>query len=398
MFDPSRHAALQHLERFAPNAGKAYAAKRNFDFGPDDRGNVSMLSPWVRHRLISEAEVASVALRHHSFSASEKFVQEVFWRSYFKGWLEHRPQVWDSYVHDLDAALARLEKDDDLKARYDRAIAGETDIECFDFWARELVETGYLHNHARMWFASIWIFTLRLPWALGADFFYRHLLDGDPASNTCSWRWVGGLHTKGKHYVARASNIERFTNGRFNPAGQLDKNPAALFEEEDLDISPMPVGDRCPDKPYALLVTEEDCLPETLPLEKPPQFVLGVSLATKRSPAGASERVEAFSKGAIADALARAGEAFGCGVETIDAGNLTTRLQQLELETLVSAFIPVGSTRDALFPGFSQMRAQGIEVRQLLRDHDRLSWPHATRGFFKLKEKIPKLATELNLG
>jgi deoxyribodipyrimidine photo-lyase len=65
---------------------------------------------------------------------------------------------------------------------------------------QELVETGYLHNHARMWFASIWIFTLRLPWELGADFFLRHLLDGDAASNTLSWRWVAGLHTKGKHY------------------------------------------------------------------------------------------------------------------------------------------------------------------------------------------------------
>ena len=61
-----------------------------------------------------------------------------------------------------------------------------TGIEGFDDWARELVDTGYMHNHARMWFASIWIFTLRLPWALGADFFLRHLLDADAASNTLS--------------------------------------------------------------------------------------------------------------------------------------------------------------------------------------------------------------------
>ncbi len=76
---------------------------------------------------------------------------------------------------------------------------------------------GYLHNHARMWFASIWIFTLRLPWVLGADFFMRHLCDGDPASNTLSWRWVAGLHTRGKTYLARASNIATYTGGRFTP-------------------------------------------------------------------------------------------------------------------------------------------------------------------------------------
>ncbi|MCK7502530.1 MAG: hypothetical protein MZW92_81430 [Comamonadaceae bacterium] len=72
-----------------------------------------------------------------------------------------------------------------------------------------------LHNHARLWFASLWIFTLELPWALGADFFLRHLLDGDPASNTLSWRWVVGLQTPGKIYLARADNIARFTAGRF---------------------------------------------------------------------------------------------------------------------------------------------------------------------------------------
>ena len=93
---------------------------------------------------------------------------------------------------------------------------GATAIEPFNDWVRELKETGYLHNHARMWFASIWIHTLELPWYLGADFFLKHLLDGDEAVNTLSWRWVAGLHTKGKTYLARASNIEKYTNGRYS--------------------------------------------------------------------------------------------------------------------------------------------------------------------------------------
>jgi deoxyribodipyrimidine photo-lyase len=73
------------------------------------------------------------------------------------------------------------------------ATFGRTGIACFDQWTGELLETGYLHNHARVWFSSIWIFTLRLPWKLGADFFIRFLNDGDSASNTLSWRWVAGL-------------------------------------------------------------------------------------------------------------------------------------------------------------------------------------------------------------
>ena len=88
---------------------------------------------------------------------------------------------------------------------------------------RELIETGYLHNHARMWYASIWIHTLKLPWTLGAAFFLTHLLDGDPASNTLSWRWVAGLHTPGKTYLARPDNIRKYTNNRFAVGESLAK-------------------------------------------------------------------------------------------------------------------------------------------------------------------------------
>jgi deoxyribodipyrimidine photo-lyase len=106
-----------------------------------------------------------------------------------------------------------------VRTAYAQAVEGRTGIAAFDTFACDLVRHGYLHNHARMWFASIWIFTLKLDWELGADFFLRHLRDGDAASNTLSWRWVAGLHTKGKTYLARADNIARFTAHR--PDGPL---------------------------------------------------------------------------------------------------------------------------------------------------------------------------------
>ncbi|MEM8773347.1 MAG: FAD-binding domain-containing protein, partial [Pseudomonadota bacterium] len=237
---PSRHAGLERLKQFQPLAGAHYAKTRNFDMGIEDRSNVSCLSPWIRSRSILEEEVLAHILQRYDVNGAEKFIQEVFWRGYFKGWLEHRPSVWQDFCQDLAAFHHQLAADEDLNTRHQAAIEGRTGIACFDHWTRELIETGYLHNHARMWFASIWIFTLRLPWQMGAGFFLTHLLDGDPAANTLSWRWVGGLHTKGKNYLARADNIQRCTQGRFNPAGQLDESAVPLWE--DLERPRLPRG------------------------------------------------------------------------------------------------------------------------------------------------------------
>lgn len=164
--------------------------------------NVSRLSPAIRHRLLTETEVAKHILHRYAFSTVEKFLQEVYWRRYWKSWLALRPQVWTDYLRDLDAL--------EVCEAAQKVMAGEGEVEIMNDFAHELVETGYLHNHARMWFAGYWIHAMGLPWQLGADFFYRHLLDADPASNTLSWRWVAGLQTRGKTYLARRSNIEKF--------------------------------------------------------------------------------------------------------------------------------------------------------------------------------------------
>jgi len=227
-FEPTRSAALERLQRFVPLAGSAYASERNYDHGAGRHDNVSVLSPYLRTRLITEDDVLTAVLGRFSPKTAEKFVQEVYWRTYFKGWLEHRPSVWTAYRASLSRHLDDVHSRSGLRQVWEDACTGNTGIACFDSWADELVRTGYLHNHARMWFASIWIFTLNLPWELGADFFLRHLADADPASNTLSWRWVGGLHTQGKHYLARAWNIKRYTNGRFDPDGSLNETAGPL--------------------------------------------------------------------------------------------------------------------------------------------------------------------------
>ena len=111
--------------------------------------------------------------------------------------------------------LKKLAKNSRDNSNYKNAIEGNTNIECFNEWVKELKENNYLHNHTRMWFASIWVFTLGLPWQLGAEFFMKHLYDGDAAANTLGWRWVAGIQTPGKNYLASEWNIKKFTNDRF---------------------------------------------------------------------------------------------------------------------------------------------------------------------------------------
>lgn len=262
MFIPTRAAGLEALDDFVARAGSAYTRERNHDHGPS-RSNVSGLSPYLRHRLVTEREVVAAVLSRHSLTAAEKFVQEVFWRTYWKGWLEQNPEVWRRYRREVS------EFEGHLPTGYHDALEGRSGIDAMDAWVRELVETGYLHNHTRMWFASIWVFTLGLPWQLGADFFYRHLLDGDAASNTLSWRWVAGLQTPGKTYLATASNIAKYTEGRFSPQGLATSAPAlseALpprtpIEPDDVDGT---IGTR-----PGLLLHEEDLDAGSLLAEQP---------------------------------------------------------------------------------------------------------------------------------
>ena len=296
-------------------------------------------------------------------------MQEVFWRTYFKGHLETRPSIWADYRRQVADDHARLESNSGLRRTYAEAVEGRTGIAGFDDWARELAVRGWLHNHARMWFASIWIFTLRLPWALGADLFMRHLLDGDPASNTLSWRWVAGLHTRGKVYAARAENIDRYTEGRFRPAG-LNKNPQTLVEEALHPVLPFAPADPPPAGEAALWLHLDARHPESLDLGEARIVKVVGRLA---SVSGASDQVRAADREAMDDALTRAAAHFGCDAGWDEDG----RSRDL---AKVAAWAPVGPSADAL--------PSCVRVR---RDWDERAWPHSMRGYFQLRSKIPQL-------
>jgi deoxyribodipyrimidine photo-lyase len=371
---PTRAAALGKLERFVPHAAR-YAGWRNFDLGAGKHDGVSGLSPYIRTRLVTEEECTRAVLAQHSARAAEKFLQEIAWRTYWKGWLEMRPGVWRRYLE----TLAEQEK----TPAYEAAVSGNTGIACFDHWASELVETGYLHNHARMWFASIWIFTLQLPWQLGADFFLRHLLDGDPAANTLSWRWVAGLHTPGKHYLARAENISKFTCGRFDTKGQLNESAPPLPmdfvpEREQLDLPPDPA----PRGRIGHLMFLEDLAP-------PPERIGKISATAAFIPPvlETSPIVSAFLNGAVNDTLDRTN---GSRLDSPLPSAIADWISAEKLEAIIVSQPTVGFTKD--FLGSQQLP---VPLHPFVRDWDRKLWPHATAGFFKLKAALPKLHAAL---
>lgn len=396
LFTPTRTAALERLTHFLPQAGRAYAAKRNYDLGPQQRDNVSALSPYVRHRMITETEVLAAVLHTHSMSAAEKFIQEVCWRTYWKGWLEQRPDVWRSYQRDLDSLVPMLDTAP-LKNGYAYALAGKTGIDCFDFWVQELIDTGFLHNHARMWFASIWIFTLKLPWQLGADFFLRHLLDGDPASNTLSWRWVAGLHTKGKTYLARADNIRQYTDGRFEPK-KLAGSANALEETGAASLAKIKALPAAPAGKAALLLTEEDMHPESMDFRD--VDIVGIATldaSAARSPLDVSALVTDFTQQALTEAGARAAMHFSCTATQVAQESLVTWAVSLGVTTLITPFAPVGPARALLDKTAPVLIRHGIDLVPVRRPWDDMCWPHATKGFFNMKERIPEFITRAGL-
>lgn len=392
-FPASRTAALMALQAFLPRAGRAYASQRNFDRGPGRHGAVSQLSPYLRHRTLTEDEVLRAVLGRHSAQAAEKYIQEVFWRTYWKGWLEMRPAVWRGYQAGLLRALDAVQSQSGLRAQWQAACSGETGMACFDGWARELADTGYLHNHARMWFASIWIFTLRLPWELGADFFLRHLLDGDPASNTLSWRWVAGLQTQGKHYLARPDNIAKYTEGRFLPAPEeLATGAMALSGPPHPERMAAPSGEALDVSRRTLFVLHEEDLSPGWILDRglAPAGTALLHPAKGPSPLLTAPRVKAFRDGLMQDAATRWGDRLGASLCAAGTAKELTRLaNSLGAAQIVTAHAPVGPVADVL------AQVHDLPVVRLLRPWDARAWPHAAAGFFKFKARIPTLLSAI---
>ena len=375
-FETSRSSALNKLNSFIENDILNYNSKRNFDFGIKNRNNVSCLSPYITHRLITEYETVKKVLLKHPFQKVDKFIQEIFWRIYWKGWLELRPKVWSDFTGDLKG----INEDDNYK----KAINGETQIKCFNDWVEELKENNYLHNHTRMWFASIWIFTLNLPWQKGAEFFIKNLLDGDAASNTLSWRWVAGLQTKGKHYVAQSWNINKFTNNKYKDV-KLNEKVSPLADVRDYKMTPLSLNFE-DNSNENLIVFENELNLENRKLKDYKNIYL-ILLSNDVRKIKLEKRVFEFKLKMINDQKKRFNQ-----IQIYDETKFQTLIEKVKYFDVI--YPCIGENYSYLN---NIEKTRNLKLNFILRDEDRFSWQFSSKGFFNFKNKIPKIITSFNL-
>ena len=377
-FEASKAAALNRLNNFVEQNLSEYSKLRNFDFGPENRTNISGLSPYITHGVINEKEVIEKSLSKFSFSKNEKFIQEVLWRTYWKGWLELRPNVWTDYV----AELNKIREEYKDNQNYKNAIYGKTNIECFNYWVTELKENNYLHNHTRMWFASIWIFTLELPWQLGAEFFMQHLYDGDSASNTLGWRWVAGIQTQGKHYLASEWNIKKFTNNRFNNI-KLNETPHPKVSEKTYSIVKQDFSNKNTDDEN-LFIFENSLSFETTDFQNHKfKKIYIISNKNENRSIKLSEKVIKFKSLLISDQKQRL-ENNSINCEVVDI----SEVKNIN-EKVIALYPTVGENLDYL-------NSNNLKIDFLYRKLDQYSWQYCNKGFFNFKNYIPKIISSLN--
>ena len=378
-FKPSRTFAEELMNVFIENNLVNYSKLRNFDYGPDKRSNVSCLSPYVTHGVISEVELIQKSLNKYSFVKNEKFIQEIMWRTFWKGWMELRPDVWADYLLELNQIKDKYKNDQDYK----KAVEGSTEIQCFNEWVGELKENNYLHNHARMWFASIWIFTLELPWQLGAEFFMQHLYDGDPASNTLGWRWVAGIQTQGKNYLASEWNIKKFTDNRFKNI-KLKENASPKKVEKFYPIIKKDFINPDIEEGKNLLVFENSLSLELSELinNKFNKIKL-ITNQNQNRKIKLSEKIMNFKTQLFEDQKKRLKDkSLEC--EILDVS---------EIEDIADSYLlypTVGETLDYI------ESKKFSEVKFLYRELDQFSWQYCNKGFFNFKNYIPKIIQKFN--
>ncbi len=361
---------------------KDYGSRRNYDYGPQEINYVSKISPFISHRVLYEYQIIKDIKVKYNGNLVNKFIEEVYWRIYWKGVLENKPCIWENFIN--------KELDNYDFNQYKLAVNGETDISYFNSWVEELKTYNYLHNHTRMWFASTWIFTLGLPWELGAKFFFKYLYDGDAASNLLSWRWVGGLQTKGKRYMFSPQNLKKFSNGRFCVTHITNED---IILEDDFDVifsNDIYKSNMNKSSDY-LIMFENDLNENSLKgIVSEYQKVFLIELDKKHRMIEISDSVAQFKQDLINEFSLKF-----ANIEKISSLELNHKLKGVSSVDLI--YPSIGDNYD--FIKRFQERNK-LMVKNLVRPEDLYAWKFAKRGFFKFKENIPainKFISEPNL-
>lgn len=227
-----RREAEQRLQEIDP---PQYAATRN-----RLNGAVTRLSAYVRHGVLSLPEIRDAALATvRRAEQAAKLVQELAWRDY---WQRVYAEIGDGIWQDREPYKTGFRAQEYARELPQDVADSTTGSACIDAFSRELRDTGYLHNHARMWLAAYLVHWRHVAWQVGAHWFLEHLLDGDPASNNLSWQWVASTFST-KPYLFNRENLERNTDGIYCRAcplaghcdfeGSYDELTRRLFPNAD---------------------------------------------------------------------------------------------------------------------------------------------------------------------
>ena len=428
-YQHSRASSKDKLSEFLPRLSE-YASMRNYE--TKDLQNVSGLSPFINYRALGEWEVLDEVLKDYDQNRISKFIDELFWRSYWTGWMESHPKVWEDYIENL----AKLEVHWKSKISYQEAIQGETELEIFNQWNQQLIESGYLHNHARMWYASIWIFTLKLPWQLGANHFLKHLLDGSESVNTLSWRWVAGLQTKGKAYFAREQNIKKYSFRSVEGLRSLeipsqlsiqDHETFPLVEISKLDEVDSVLNPSLFESPMGLVLFPSDLIPEIGELHDAAFSSIAIFEDLNISKKLHSSVSHEFYKEIERDAIERISNHWYAEIVRIDGAEFPSakynshtdnvgllckkRLYSGAFDDWVASVVgwakqenlrsvcwyepPIGYERENSKLLKFRLEQNGIVSKIIRRKWDELTFVHCQKGFFQFKKKIPSIMPEL---
>ena len=213
-------AAGQRLKEIDP---VKYCRTRNFL-----NGKVTQLSPYIRHGILTLDRVRNLALeRCSSAEQIEKFIQELAWRDYWQRIYRQHPEwIWID-IEEYKTGFSADDYADELPADI---AEGQTGVACIDQFIQTLRETGYMHNHTRMYVAAYVVHWRRIKWQLGAKWFLHQLLDGDPASNNLSWQWVASTFSH-KPYIFNLDNVQKYAHAGINTRADDNAVLDASYEE-----------------------------------------------------------------------------------------------------------------------------------------------------------------------
>jgi len=239
-FTPSREEALR---RVAAVDTRAYRRFRDYTRGP-----VSRLSPYITHGFVSVPEVFSAVVARGDSGPTDRFVQELAWREFFRHVWRH---LGDGIGNDIRDALPGVDYTPGMPAD---VLSATTGIPVIDASVRELYQTGYLHNHQRMWLASYLVHMRKVHWRAGADWMYGYLLDGDLPSNHLSWQWIASTFSR-RPYLFNADNVQRFAAHLSSRGTGVDRGYEELGQiaASNVEIEPEPGPRVAPVEPPGLL-------------------------------------------------------------------------------------------------------------------------------------------------